>query len=323
MSHPIHQANENSPYGDLTREEFYQKHRIKHLESFMLNKRNMKVFTQSWRLVPDPDDHDKGNISPTLRGLVAMVHGYAMDSKWLFELTAIAIAKCGFLVCALDLQGHGLSDGFPGHIPNVECVIEDCIQFFDSIKFENPKLPAFLYGESLGGAIATLICLNQKNEWDGLILNGAMLGISPKFKPAGAWLLPVAAFLAPTWKVAPVKPNASKFYKEEWKRKLAAKNPNRRTSRKPTTATALQFLRLCECIRLRCHELELPLLIVHGEDDRVCDCSSARLVYESAGSHDKTFKSFPGMAHMLIGETEENVELVFGTIFAWLKDRGA
>ncbi|OMO73826.1 Alpha/beta hydrolase-1 [Corchorus olitorius] len=318
MSHPIHQANENSAYGDLTREEFYQKHRIIHQESFMLNKRNMKIFTQSWRLI-DPND-EKG-MSSSLRGVVAMVHGYALDSTWLFELTAVAIARCGFLVFALDLQGHGLSDGFPGHIPNIKHVIEDCIQYFDSMRHENPKLPAFLYGESLGGSIALLISLNQKNEWNGLILNGAMLGVSPKFKPAGAWLLPVAAFLAPTWKVASVKPHASKLYKEEWKRKLSANNPNRRTSRKPTTATALQFLRLCKYIRLRCHELEVPVLMVHGEDDQVCDCSSARFVYESAASHDKTFKSFPGVAHMLIGETQENVDLVFSTIFAWLRDR--
>lgn len=28
MAHPIHQANENSPYGDLTRGQFYEKHQI-------------------------------------------------------------------------------------------------------------------------------------------------------------------------------------------------------------------------------------------------------------------------------------------------------
>ncbi|XP_016753116.2 caffeoylshikimate esterase [Gossypium hirsutum] len=313
MIHPIHEANESCPYGDLTREEFYQKHQILHQEGFMLNSRKMRIFTQSWRL----------NSTHNLRGVVAMVHGYASDSGWLTELTAVALTKCGFLVCALDLQGHGLSDGFPGHIPSIKHVIQDCIHFFDSVKQEYRKLPAFLYGESLGGAVSILICLKQKNEWDGLILNGAMCGVSAKFKPP--WplekLLPVAAFLAPTWTVAAAKPVASKSYKEEWKRRLAAKNPNRRASGKPPAATALEFLRVCEYIRRHSQELQVPMLMVHGEDDKVCDCRSARLAYESASSQDKTLKIFPGMDHMLIGEGKDNVDLVFGTILAWLGER--
>ena len=62
MSHPVHDASESSPYGDLTREEFYKNHQILHKESFMLNQQNMKIFTQSWR----------PNSTLQLKGLVAM-----------------------------------------------------------------------------------------------------------------------------------------------------------------------------------------------------------------------------------------------------------
>ncbi|KAJ4702961.1 caffeoylshikimate esterase-like [Melia azedarach] len=320
--HPInYQANENSPYGDLTREEFYKQHQIFHRESFMLNRENMKVFTQTW--LPADYSSSRNDHQQQLKGLVAMVHGYTSDSSWLSELTAVAMAKLGFLVCALDLQGHGQSDGFPGHIPNIQHIVNDCIQFFDSVKSQNPNLPSFLYGESLGGAISILISLQQKYEWDGLVLNGSMCGISAKFKPI--WplekLLPVAALLAPTWKLVVTKPLASKSYKEEWKRRLVAKNPNRRTSGKPPAATALEFLRVCKYIRLQCNELEVPLLILHGGDDVVCDVEAARFVYESAASKEKTLKIFPGMRHMLIGESKENVEVVFGNVFSWIEER--
>lgn len=40
----------------------------------------------------------------------------------------------------------------------------------------------FLYGESMGGAIALLIHLRQPELWQGVVLNGAMCGIG-KFKP--------------------------------------------------------------------------------------------------------------------------------------------
>ncbi|KGN49464.1 hypothetical protein Csa_003642 [Cucumis sativus] len=313
MSHPISQANENSPYGELTREEFYKKHNVTHHESFILNAQKMKIFTQSWQ----PDSDSK------LKGVVAMVHGYTCDSGWIFELTGIAIAKLGFLVCSLDLQGHGRSEGAPGSIRDIELLVLDCTQFFDSIREQHPNLPAFLYGESLGGAISILISLKQEGVWNGIVLNGSMCGISAKFKPI--WplekLLPIAASLAPSLRLVISKPVASKSYKEEWKRRLVARNPNRRFSGKPPMATALEFLRVCEYIKRNCHEIRVPLLMVHGEDDVVCDSWSARYVYEAAESEDKTLKVYPGMWHQLIGETKENVEVVYGTIFNWLVDR--
>lgn len=310
MDHPVHCANENSPFGNLTREEFYSKHHVLHQEGFMLNTQGMRIFTQSW--CPD------SILQP--EGLVAMVHGYNSESSWLFGLTALAFAKAGFLVYALDLQGHGYSEGLPGHIPDIQPVVRDCIQFFDSARATHPKLPAFLYGESLGGAISILICLEQKCKWNGLILNGAMCGVSAQFKPA--WplekLLPVAAFFAPNWRIVISKPLARKSYKEEWKRKLVAKSPNCHASRKPTAATALEFLRVCDYISKHCHELEVPMLVVHGEDDTVCPSDSAKKVYELAASKDKTLKIFPGMLHQWIGQPKEDVELVFGTIISWI-----
>ncbi|KAJ6332527.1 hypothetical protein OIU77_008574 [Salix suchowensis] len=269
MAHPIHQANDRSPYGDLTREEFYKKHQILHQESFMSNKKNKKIFTQFWR--PDSTSQPKG--------IVAMVHGYSSESSWLNELTAVSIAKEGFLVCALDLQGHGRSDGLACHIPNIQHVVSDCIKFFDSQNF--------------------------KPAW-------------PLEK-----LLPLAALFAPTWKVVASKPVSSRSYKEEWKRRLVASNPNRRSSRKPSAATALVFFRVSDYIRRHCYDLNVPFLMVHGEDDFVCDFRSASFVHESASSKDKTLKIFPGMWHMWIGEPEENVELVFGTILSWLEDHAA
>ncbi|XP_008794508.1 caffeoylshikimate esterase-like [Phoenix dactylifera] len=314
MNHPILQANKNCPYGGLTREEFYQKHQLLHQEAFMLNGHNGKIFTQTWR---------PASPSSELKGVVAMVHGYNSESSWIFQLTAVAIAKLGFLACALDLPGHGYSEGQRGHIPTISLVIDDCIQFFDSVRLAYGRLPAFLYGESLGGAIAMLVYLRQKAKWDGLILNGAMCGVSAKFKPV--WplekLLPLAALIAPNWRVTVTKPLVDMSYKEKWKRELVRRSPRAQNYEHPPASTALEFLRICEEIGRRCGELELPMLVLHGGEDSVCDSGSAELVYELAGSKDKTLKILPGMWHQLIGEPQETVELGFGIIFSWLKDR--
>lgn len=153
--HPIHDANENSLFGGLSPQEFYKKHKVLHRESFMVNNQSMKIYTQSWR----PDNG--GNVDQTspdrLRGVVGVIHGYATDSSWLLQLTAVAMAKLGFSVCALDLQGHGLSEGLRGHIPEINPIVGDCVQYFDSVRSDYPTLPTYLYSEVLGG----MACLRQ------------------------------------------------------------------------------------------------------------------------------------------------------------------
>ncbi|XP_072986529.1 caffeoylshikimate esterase-like [Typha latifolia] len=313
MAHPIHQATKNSPFGDLTKEEFYHKHHVIHQDSFMLNNHNMRIYTQTWR----PAEQN----APC--GLVAMIHGYASESSWLFQLTAVAIAKLGFLVCAIDLRGHGYSDGRRGHIPAVAPVVDDCVQFFDSVKSSNASLPSFLYGESLGGAIAILVYLKQKSNWDGMVLNGAMCGVSAKFKPP--WplekFLPAAACVAPSWRVVLRKSLMQKSYKEEWKRELVRRSPRAQASENPPASTALELIRICKEIGRRSEELELPMLVLHGEEDVVCDLDSAELVYELAKSKDKTLKIVYAMWHQLIGEDKDTVEMGFEVIFSWLKER--
>ncbi|GFP95953.1 caffeoylshikimate esterase [Phtheirospermum japonicum] len=316
MSHPIHEANENSPYGNLTKEQFYHKHQISHQETFMINKQNMRIFTQSWQ--------PAGSNPSRLKGLIAMIHGYTLESGWLFELNAVAMAKAGFFVCALDLQGHGLSEGPREHITDIQPLVQDCIQYFCSARADHPSLPHFLYGESLGAAIAVLICLQQKDAaWKGLIAIGAMCEVSKKFKPI--WplekFLPAAAFVAPAWSIPFMDPPLRRSYKESWKRKLGKKSPNRKSSGRTTAASGLQLLRVCEYIKRNCSDLEVAMLVLHGGDDVVCDPEGAKHLYESAASKDKSLKIYEGMWHLWIGEPNESVEEVFETILSWIEFR--
>lgn len=283
-----------------------------HTSEFITNSRGLKLFTQWW--IPNP---------PTkLIGTLAVVHGYTGESSWTVQLSAVYFAKAGFATCAIDHQGHGFSDGLIAHIPDVNPVVDDCISFFESFRSRfDSSLPSFLYSESLGGAIALLITLRRGGlPWNGLILNGAMCGVSDKFKPP--WplehFLSLAAAVIPTWRVVPTRgsiPDVS--FKEEWKRKLAIASPKRTVAR-PRAATAQELLRICRELQGRFEEVDVPFLAVHGGDDIVCDPACVEELYSRAGSKDKTLKIYDGMWHQLVGEPEENVELVFGDMLEWL-----
>ncbi|XP_065851319.1 caffeoylshikimate esterase-like [Euphorbia lathyris] len=317
VRHPIAEANEESPFGTLSADEFYARHGVAHSSEHITNARGLKLFTQWWKPLPPTE---------TI-GLVAVVHGYTGESSWFVQSTSILFAQSGFAVCAIDHQGHGFSDGLDGlihHIPDLNPVVDDCIQFFDKFRETHaPNLPAFLYAESLGGAITLYITLRQKSAWDGLILNGAMCGISAKFKPP--WplehLLFIVAAVIPTWRVVPTRGSLLDVsFKEEWKRKLAVASPRRIVAR-PRAATALEMLRACGDLQRRFEEVDVPLLIVHGGGDVVCDPGCVEELHRRAASRDKTLKIYPEMWHQIVGESEENVNLVFGDMVEWLKTR--
>ncbi len=82
--------------------------------------------------------------------------------------------------------------------------------------------------------------------------------------------------------------------------------------------TALVCIQTVKEIEAQSSEVTAPLLIVHGELDVVTDPEGSRRLYETAASTDKTLHIYPGMWHQLIGEPPENVDKVFGEIYAWL-----
>lgn len=67
----------------------------------------------------------------------------------------------------------------------------------------------------------------------------------------------------------------------------------------------------------------MPFLVLHGGDDAVTNPSVSKLLYESASSHDKTLKIYPGMWHVLNGEAPEDVDLIFSDIISWLDQRAS
>ncbi|KAF7831751.1 caffeoylshikimate esterase-like [Senna tora] len=68
-----------------------------------------------------------------------------MESNSQFhKLTAVQLTKAEFTTCAIDHQGHGISDGLVAHILNINLVVDDCVSLFDSFRLRfDFDLPSF------------------------------------------------------------------------------------------------------------------------------------------------------------------------------------
>ncbi|XP_027347155.1 caffeoylshikimate esterase [Abrus precatorius] len=302
-------------WGFTPEEDYYNQQGIKASKSTFTTQRGITLFTRSW--LPNP------NTQP--RALIFMVHGYGNDISWTFQATPIFLSQMGFACFALDLQGHGHSQGLKAFVPNVDLVLHDCLSFFNSIK-QNPLfkgLPCFLYGESMGGAICLLIHFADPNGFQGAILVAPMCKISDKVRPK--WPIPqILTFLARFFPTLPIVPTPDLLYKSvkvDHKKVVADMNPLRYRG-KPRLGTVVELLRVTDLLNERLCDVSLPFVVLHGSDDVVTDPNVSRELYCEAKSEDKTIKVYDGMMHsLLFGETDENVEIVRKDILSWLNAR--
>uniref|UniRef100_A0A5K0XND0 Serine aminopeptidase S33 domain-containing protein n=2 Tax=Nymphaea colorata TaxID=210225 RepID=A0A5K0XND0_9MAGN len=304
----------NNFWGDTPEQEYYASKGIQSSKSFYTSPRGLSLFIRSWQ-----------PLDSRPRGIVCMVHGYGNDISWTFQATPIFLAQMGFASFALDLEGHGRSEGLRAYVPSVDHVVDDCFSFFQSIREreEFRGLPSFLYGESMGGAICLLIHFRDPQSWKGAVLVAPMCRISDKVRPR--WPIPqiltfVAGF-APTLPIVPTADLMEKSVKVPEKKIIAGRNPMR-YSGKPRLGTVVELLRVTDYLNSRLCEVSLPFIVLHGSADVVTDPKVSSDLYEAAKSEDKSIRTYDGMMHsLLFGETDENVNLVRNDIVSWLSQR--
>uniref|UniRef100_A0A5B7BXH0 Putative caffeoylshikimate esterase n=1 Tax=Davidia involucrata TaxID=16924 RepID=A0A5B7BXH0_DAVIN len=301
-------------WGYMPEEEYYASQGVRNTTSYFETP-NGKIFTQSFLPFDLP-----------VKATVHMTHGYGSDTGWLFQKICINFAKWGYAVFAADLLGHGRSDGLRCYLGDMEKVAATSLSFFLSVRNSEPyrHLPAFLFGESMGGAATMLMYLqSEPDTWTGLIFSAPLFVIPESMKPSKVRLFFYGLLfgVADSWASMPDNKMVGKAIKDPEKLKIIAANPRRYTG-KPRVGTMREVARVCEHIQNNFSKVTAPFLTVHGTADGVTCPSSSKLLYEKASSEDKTLKLYEGMYHSLIqGEPDENANIVLGDMRAWIDER--
>ncbi|KAL2499428.1 alpha/beta-Hydrolases superfamily protein [Abeliophyllum distichum] len=190
---------------------------LKMKESYEVNSRGLEIFSKSWLPESSPP-----------KAVVCFCHGYGDTCTFFVEGIARKLASSGYGVFAMDYPGFGLSEGLHGYVPSFDKLVDDVIEHFSKVK-ENPEfhtLPSFLFGESMGGAVALKVHLKQPNAWNGAILVAPMCKIADDMVPP--WLVTQiligVAKLLPKQKLVPQKDLAELAFRDLKKREQAAYN---------------------------------------------------------------------------------------------------
>lgn len=145
--------------------------------------------------------------SPSSRGTVVIVHGFG-EHCGRYEHVAAALNQAGFVVCALDHQGHGQSEGDRCYAERLEHLTDDIEQFVATHVKEranrNPG-PLFLLGHSMGGLLAYLVAQQNPKRWAGVVLSGpAFIPDPDTATPFKKWLARTLSSCAPKLPIDPL-----------------------------------------------------------------------------------------------------------------------
>lgn len=115
---------------------------------------------------------------------------------------------------------------------DMEKVAATSLAFFKHVRLgdEYKNLPAFLFGESMGGLVTLLMYFQSEPDlWTGLIFSAPLFVIPEDMKPSKPHLFAYGLLfgLADTWAVLPDNKMIGRAIRDPEKLKIIVANPNR------------------------------------------------------------------------------------------------
>lgn len=241
---------------------------------------------------------------------VAVVHGLGEHSGRYAPL-ADDLTRHGYAVHALDLRGHGRSEGERAYVTSFGAYLDDLQRFLAKVR--KPGEPLFVLGHSMGGTIVTLAAIARGLDADGVILSGPALPDGRQPPRMMRLAVGVLAKVAPHTALIRLDANLISRDPEVVERYLADPLVYHGRLRAGFLAA---FMRALARIARDMERFDVPLLILHGSEDRLASPEGSRALRSRAGSDDVTFKLYRGLYHEVLNEPER--DRVLKDVVEWL-----
>ena len=245
------------------------------------------------------------------KGTICLVHGLAEHSGR-YAPWAEMLNQAGYSVISYDLRGHGKSGGQRGHVLSFEEYFKDTDLLLQEGKNRYPNLPCFLYGHSLGAIIVCDYVLHRKPKLAGVILTAIGLKSALQEQKGKIFLAKLIGAIYPTFSMDSGL-DAATVSRDPKVVSTYVNDPL--VHRKITAGFGTSSLAALDYINKHASEWTLPVLVMHGEMDKLGYAEGSR---ELAGKikGDCTLKIWPGMVHEVHNEPEK--QQVFEYLRQWL-----
>jgi|TARA_B100001093_G_scaffold313186_2_gene298867 alpha-beta hydrolase superfamily lysophospholipase len=246
------------------------------------------------------------------RAVIFLVHGMGEHAKRYAHVIEY-FKNVNIATVAIDLRGHGNSEGQRGHMPSFDHMMHDLTLSLAHVTNDYKGTPVILYGHSMGGNLILNYLLRNSDGVIGAIATGPYLRLG--FDP-------------PKWKVLLAKLSANIYpalsQPTGLERVALARSPQiiDEYENDPLVhdrMTASFFINIHQAginAIARSKELEIPILLMHGSEDRLTSPEGSKDFHANAGSN-VTFHLLEGLYHEVHNEPEKNQ--VFKIQFEWIE----
>jgi alpha-beta hydrolase superfamily lysophospholipase len=246
-------------------------------------------------------------------GVVVLSHGYAEHARR-YDHVAQRFGEAGLVVYALDHRGHGRSGGKRVWLKRLSDYTDDFATLVGIAARDHPDLKRVVLGHSMGGGIVFAYGAEHLDDYDAMVLSGPAVAaqleaplalrligkvLGKLFPGTPAKKLPTDAISRDPEVVA--RYNADPLVYHGW---LPA-------------GISRALLQVGENQPQLAAKLTVPLLIVHGERDRLIGVQGSRMLAENAASSDTALKVYPGLYHEVFNEPEK--DRVLGDVTSWIE----
>jgi alpha-beta hydrolase superfamily lysophospholipase len=273
---------------------------ISHSEDTFNGADGISLYYQFWRPEQAP------------RGILVIVHGLCGHSG-LFPNLVEPLTNHNFAVYTFDLRGHGHSPGQRGHIMSWREYRQDLGAFLQLISTREPGIPVFLFGDSLGAAIVLDYILQEHEGLRGAAIDGAPIQPTGSSSPGKIFLARLLSPIAPATPI-PFGLDINALSRDPAFVQGFSSDPLVHDSVSVRWGT--EVLKTIEYFRAHASQINLPMLILHGEADHINSAEGARWLYEQITYPDKELHIYPGVYHLT--HNDYGHEQVAADLEAWM-----
>jgi lysophospholipase len=239
------------------------------------------------------------------RAVVVVVHGLC-EHQGRYDYLAERLHSCGYSVARFDHRGHGQSEGTRVFYNDTSEILGDVDAAVETARTENPGVPLFVIGHSMGGFAAALYGSTYPGKAAGYVLSGALTRNTGNIAEDLPRVLPRDTYFPNTLGAGVCSdPKVVEAYGND---PLVEK-----------MISAGLFYTLfsgIDWLKENPRSFTDPVLLLHGCDDGLVNNQDSRDFFGEIASEDKTLKIYSRLYHEIFNEVTRDE--VIDDAIAWL-----
>jgi acylglycerol lipase len=240
------------------------------------------------------------------RCVILYLHGIEGHSQW-FEPTARVLNESGITVYAADRRGAGLNSEDRGHLTSLNVFISDVETMLKHIRRKHPDQPIVLFANCWSAKAAAFIARRDHRyadgsepvELSGLIMTCPAIITSANFDLLTRLKIAVYSFLGEQGRrrIYPIPLTTEMLTDNLSYIDYLQNDPLRLHS--ATVSFFRETFILGVLAQRFAKQIDLPLLVLQAENDKIIDVEKLKKWYEQVASTDKVWRLYANATHSL------------------------